>query len=339
MRPSTPAAPALSSPAPARRGMVLAAGLGTRLRPLTERLPKPLVPLLGRPIVTYALLSLRSAGITEVVVNLHHRGERLRSALGDGSELGLRLRYSQEERILGTGGGIRAVLPWLAEHGTFVVINGDTLAVADLPAALRRHRERGAAATLLLHRHPAAARYGAVGLDEGGRITGIARLLGPAPESDLLFAGVHLVEPGVLDHLPDGEPSCVLRDGYLPARERGALLCGDAAVTHWAYLGTPARYLAAHQALLARPQQVCPPPPPVPSSPGLTVVPPVWVAQGLRCEGPATVGPDAVLGPNVTLAAGSSVERAVVWGGARVSGRRRDGILSDDGVWVPADGL
>ena len=317
--------------------MVLAAGLGTRLRPLTDHLPKPLIPLLGRPMVTYALLSLREAGISEVLLNLHHHGERLRAALGDGEALGLRLSYSVEEQILGTGGGVKAVLPWLAEHGTFVVANGDTLAVVDLAAALRRHHASPeVAATLLLHRHPEAARYGAVGLDEHGHIEAIARLLGPAPDSDLLFAGIHIVEPETLDHLRLGERACILRDGYLPAMKRGATLRGDPAVELWADLGTPQRYLAAHKTLLRHPQPRFGPTPQPPEAPGLVVVPPVWVGPGLRCDGPARIGPDAVLGPNVRLTAGAEVSRAVVWGGATVQGAANEGILTSDGQWVRA---
>lgn len=317
--------------------MVLAAGLGTRLRPLTDRLPKPLLPILNQPMLTGNLLLLRHAGVREVVVNLHHLGAAIRDTLGDGRGLGIELRYSEESILLGTGGGVRRVLPWLAERGTFLVLNGDTLVDCDLRAALARHRARGAVATLLLHRHPDAAAYGAVGLDGRGRVEAIGDLLGPRPASDLLFAGVHLLEPALLEPLSAEEPSCIIRQAYAPAIRAGLPVYGDPAVSFWADLGTPSRYLAVQRLLLGRPELLplgLPAPAPLPRLPGLQLHPPAVIGPGLRLEGQAVVGPEVVLGPDVVLADGVRLERCVVWGGARVGTSLADGIYTDDGCWV-----
>ena len=123
--------------------MVLSAGLGTRLRPLTNILPKPLVPVANRPLVLYPLGLLARAGVREVAVNLHHLGEKIQATLGDGSLLGLSITYSPEAPILGTGGGVVRMRPFL-EDGTFYLLNGDVLVDVDLSAVLRHHLERGA---------------------------------------------------------------------------------------------------------------------------------------------------------------------------------------------------
>ncbi len=311
------------------RGMVLAAGLGTRLRPLTEDVPKPMVPLLGKPLVAYGLELLRDAGITEVVVNLHHRAEVLARALERGLVDGVEVRVSMEPDLLGTAGGVRRVLGWLGEQGTFVVVNGDTVVSVDLPAAVERHRSSGAQATLLLHRHRDARSYGAVSLDRGGRITGIGGLLGPAPGSGLLFAGVHLLEPGLVARLPAGAKGCLVRDLYVPAIREGVPIHGDVSVGLWADLGTPARYLAAHRTLLETPASE-----PRVSVDGLEVVGPCFVHPSVRVEGRAEVGPFASLEAEVLLADGARVSDVVVWPRTRVEGAWSGGILTPT-RWVP----
>src|SRR5262245_661009 len=132
--------------------MVLAAGLGTRLRPLTDRVPKPLVPLLNRPLVERPLERLRGAGIHEVVLNVHHQASAVRTALGDGRGLGLQIEYSVETDLLGTGGGVARVRALgLLGEGTFVLMNGDSVVEVDLRAVIDAHRASGALATIVLH--------------------------------------------------------------------------------------------------------------------------------------------------------------------------------------------
>jgi len=325
--------------AAAPRAMVLCAGLGTRLGPLSALLPKPLIPLLNIPAAVYNLRLLRAAGLREVVLNAYHKAEQLEAALGDGADLGLELRYSREDRLLGTGGGVRRMLPWLRETGTFLLLNGDTVAEVDLAAALHRHRARGAAATLLLHRHPEAARYGALRLDEQGRVSALAALLGPPPvDSDLLFAGLHILEAPLVERLPLDEPSCILRQGYVPALRAGDAIFGDPSVQFWADLGTPARYLAAQRDLLARPTLLAHAPRPrsAPAPPGLRLHPPVHLGPGLVLEGPAELGPNVVVGAGAQVAAGARLANGLVWPGARVEGERSAGIWAPGGLWVSA---
>jgi len=131
------------------KAMVLAAGLGTRLRPLTDRTPKPLLPVAGRPILLWNLLLLKRHGITDIIINLHHLGEQIVQVLGDGSRFGMRVAYSHEPTLLGTGGGIKQAAPFLKD-GSFLVLNGDTLSACDLTGLIAAHRAGSALFTLAL---------------------------------------------------------------------------------------------------------------------------------------------------------------------------------------------
>lgn len=222
-----------------RRAMVLAAGLGTRLRPLTDSRPKAMIDVGGRPMIEYPLRMLAAAGVEEVVVNLHHRGDQVRAALGDGSRYRLRVRYSEEEPVLDTGGAIARARPLLGDE-PFVLANCDTLLDVDLACAWRLHCERTALATLVVRGDPDAERYGALDLDRQGRIR---RFLGePAgvqePLARRMFCGVHLISPSLFDHMPEEGIFSITRDVYRPLVEAGADLFGFDHVGYWRDLGT-----------------------------------------------------------------------------------------------------
>jgi NDP-sugar pyrophosphorylase family protein len=201
--------------------MVLAAGLGTRLRPLTLDRPKPLVEVHGRPLIAYNLLLLRRYGITQVIINLHHHGEALRAALGDGSAFGVEIVYSPEDPLLDTGGAIKNAQV-LLEADDFLVMNGDTIIDVRLDELIAAHRARTAAATLVLRRDPEQARYGLIEVDAGDRIR---RFLGhtatsgksavtPQPLTAYMFAGVHVLSPRVFDYMPSVRAFSITRETY-----------------------------------------------------------------------------------------------------------------------------
>lgn len=221
--------------------MVLAAGLGTRLRPLTDDRPKALVEVAGHPLITYNLALLRRFGITEVVVNLHYHGERLRRTLGDGSHLGLAIAYSVEEPLLDTGGGIRHARALLGDDD-FVVMNSDTIVDLPLDRVIAEHRARRADATLVLRRDPEQARYGEIEIDGQGWIR---RFLGtPTNVSTVLtpymFAGVHVLSPRVFDHMPAGGVFSITRETYPAMLAAGAALAGVPFAGFWRVIDTPA---------------------------------------------------------------------------------------------------
>ncbi len=187
------------------RAMILAAGFGTRMQPLTETLPKALVPVAGRPLIEYTLLFVKSRGIEEVVLNLHHLGHLLRDALGDGSAYGLRITYSLEDPLLDTGGGIKKAQPFLAGE-PFLVLNADTILDFDLTAFLATHRQTRAIGTLLLRPNPNEATYGLI---ETNRTGAVRRIRGEPSEggikeplSAFMFTGCQVLAPRIFEAMP-----------------------------------------------------------------------------------------------------------------------------------------
>ncbi|MDE3034831.1 MAG: nucleotidyltransferase family protein [Nitrospirota bacterium] len=229
------------------KAMILAAGLGTRLRPLTETQPKPLLPVAGTPLIVWNLLLLRRHGVTEVLINLHHLGPMIEQTLGDGRRYGLTLTYSHEPAILGTGGGIKQAEPFFEGH-PFLVLNGDTLLELDLGALMQAHRERGALATMVLREDPDVERWGPVTVDQAGRIlsiTGRGRT-GSGAAQRLMFAGVHVMHPRLLREVPAGRESSII-DAYVRAITEGEPVYGYRMAGYWSDIGKPERYAEAQR--------------------------------------------------------------------------------------------
>jgi NDP-sugar pyrophosphorylase family protein len=235
-----------------RTAMVFAAGLGTRLAPLTDRVPKALLEIGGRPMVEYPLRMLAAAGVEQVIVNLHHLGEQIRARLGDGARYGLRIRYSPEDPILDTGGAVARARPLLGDE-PFAIANCDALLDADLGALWRFHEERGALATLVVRSDPNAERYGALDLDS----TGIVRRFLGKPESvdrpleRRMFCGVHVLSPDIFAHLPAMRVFSITRDVYVPLVVSGARLWGFDYQGYWRDVGTRDSLAAARDDVAA----------------------------------------------------------------------------------------
>jgi NDP-sugar pyrophosphorylase family protein len=229
------------------KAMILAAGLGTRLRPLTNTIPKPLLPVGGTPLIIWNLLLLKRHGFREVVINLHHLGPLIEQALGDGSKFGLRIIYSKEPMILGTGGGIKQAEPYFSGEPV-LVLNGDTLCELDLSALCAFHLERQAAATLVLREDPDAARWGLIEVGPDQRILRITGqgILGPAPTSVRMFAGVHILNLRLLREVKKGVASSIIAP-YVAAIERGDAVLGYDFRGYWSDIGTAERYTQAEQ--------------------------------------------------------------------------------------------
>ena len=314
--------------------MVLCAGLGTRLRPLTEWLPKPAVPVCGLPLVRYALARLAAAGAGRAVVNVHHLAPAMEAAARASAEaLGLPLDVSREPIIAGTGGALREARPLLAGAEAVVLWNGDVLYDLDLQPVLRAHRAGGALATMVLAPMPPGGGYAAVEVDRDLRVRRIAGR-GPGGEglTPLHFTGVHVLSPALLEAVPSAPfASDVNRDVYPPLLRRG-LVRGVLGSGVWNDLGTPARYLKANLDLLsgapplARLRGADPFAGLVPFAepglwlgqgahvdPGAALEAPVLVGAGSRVEAGATVGPRAVVGAGCRVASGATVRESVLW--------------------------
>ncbi len=187
------------------KAMILAAGEGRRLRPLTDHTPKPMLPIAGRPLLEHVIINLRACGITEMAINLYHLPQAVVDYFGDGDRWQVNLHYSIEERLLGSAGGVKRMQTFLDE--TFVVYYGDVLTWADLRPLLAFHRSSGAAATMGLYSVPDPWNRGIVQLDDRQRIIRFAEK--PARHqvfSNLANAGVYVLEPSVFDYIPANQP-------------------------------------------------------------------------------------------------------------------------------------
>ncbi|OQW32244.1 MAG: hypothetical protein A4E19_19610 [Nitrospira sp. SG-bin1] len=247
--------------------MILAAGLGTRLRPLTNTIPKPLLPVGGTPLIVWNLLLLKRHGFHHVIINLHHLGPMIEQALGNGSKFGLRIIYSHEPVILGTGGGIKQAEPHFSGEPV-LILNGDTLVELDLEALRDFHRTRNAAATLVLREDPDAARWGLVEVGDGGQILRIngKGLVESVPTTPRMFAGIHILHPRLLRQVPKGVASSII-EPYVNAIERGEPVLGYDVRGYWSDIGTAERYAETERdvrAGLIRLQDRRPKKPPVP---------------------------------------------------------------------------
>jgi len=305
------------------RALVLAAGRGERLRPLSAELPKPLLPVAGRPLVEHTLERLWRAGVEAAAINLHHLGERIRGALG-ASFRGLPLTYSEEPVLLGTGGALVPLGGFFAGADLVLVVNGDSLCRWPLRALVERHRRerrRGARATLLLHRTVPPAGYGGGVAFEAGRVLAFrpGGHLWRTARTRRVFAGATALEPELVGRLPEG-PSDVVAALYEPLLAAGEELAALETARAWHDLGTPRRYLegALERALERLPERGA------------------WVAEGAAVDATARLRRVAVEA-GAEIAAGALVRDTLVLGGARIgAGARVEDAIVAGGVTVAA---
>lgn len=306
--------------------MLLCAGLGTRLRPLTDERPKPLVPVLGRPLASYALERLAAAGVRHVVANAHHLAEQILPTLGPFAQrLHLAFDVSYEATLLGTGGGIKKALPLLGD-APFVVFNGDVLAAPDLAAARALHERSGARITMVLREDPRAERLGAIEVDDEGRVQ---RILGEGPEPSrpvrrCLFTGIYVLSPSVRDELPD--EGCIVRHTLRRLLARGEVVAGLVDAGPWYDLGTVESYASVNLGLLEGSI----------AFPG--VDPPFearWVDPLARIATGVRLGRCIAIGARAQVQGEGKIERAIVWEGAIVQAPLSGLIATTEGRRVP----
>jgi NDP-sugar pyrophosphorylase family protein len=295
------------------RAIILAAGYGTRLWPLTIDRTKPAIPFLGKPLVGYVAEYLSGFGCREVVVNLHHRPESVRAALGDGSRFRVHLDYVLEETILGTSGAMDNARH-LLDGDTFFAVNGKIVTDIDLGEALATHRRLKALATLVLLPNERRERFSVVET-KGELITGFGGM--PAPLSEtasakgdegevpLMFTGIQILEPAIFDYIPRGVFSHTTTDVYPQAMARGERIVAHVAHGRWYELSTIPRYLEISLALLK------------------------------------DTGRDIYFGDNCHISPGAKVRESVLWDNVRVEdgARVRRAILGDGVIIRPGEVL
>jgi mannose-1-phosphate guanylyltransferase len=309
------------------QAIVLVGGEGTRLRPLTESVPKPALTLVDRPFLAYMIEWLAGHGVSEVVLACGFLPDVLREALaGEEERAGARIRYVVEPEPLGTAGAIRFAADALGEQldDRFLALNGDLLTDLDLSALLRAHEERSAAATIALHPVEDSSAFGLVHSGPEGEVLAFLEKTGEAAPGEV-NAGMYALERSVLDLVPPGENVSIERDVF--PRLVGAGLHGLVLDGYWMDIGTPERYLQASWDILegrvdTRVE---------PTAPG------VLVAAGADVAADATVGPRVVVSPGCRVGAGAELRESVLLEGCEVGENARvGGSILSAGAQVPA---
>jgi mannose-1-phosphate guanylyltransferase len=300
------------------KAMILAAGSGTRLRPYSEVLPKPLFPILERPLLLHLLKQLRDQGFESVLVNAHYLRHRFVQLLASRPGVALQL----EEMKLGTGGGLRLAMEQLAP-GPVLVMNGDTLISCRLGELAARHQASGARISLVVHDHP---RFNNLGVTPGGLVT--AFRVGPDQRRNrgerlLAFTGVHFLDPALLRGVPLGKFQDIIDYYGVLAASGERINALEVRGHYWADMGTPADYLTLHRELLTGQAHPWPDFLDRPSSP-------VLLGEGAEVGRDALCEQWAMIGAGARIGAGAVVRRSVVWPGARVAA----GALVEDRIVV-----
>ena len=327
------------------KAIILAGGSGTRLHPLSIRKPKPMVRLLDRPLLEHILLFLRGQGVEDICLTLCYLPEQIQNAFGDGSTLGLRLRYEVESEALGTAGGVRRCADWLGEED-FLLISGDAALSFDLQAMLRAHRETQAAATLAVWRAGEPGEYGLVLTDRENRILRFTEKPSQAQAcTDRVNTGIYLLSPAVLRTVPAGKPADFAGDVFPRLLRDGGRLFAFPLEGYWCDVGNVAAYRAANRDALRGklPLQALAPElrPGVRSASPLpkdaVVTPPVCIGENVRLEAGLRLGPDCVIGSGSVIGKGSEL-RETVTGRIRCGeGCRISGAVLEDGVRLGRD--
>jgi NDP-sugar pyrophosphorylase family protein len=296
------------------KAMILAAGYGQRLWPLTNILPKPLLPIVNKPALAWILEYLATFSIKEVMINLHHLAPLIPQTFGEGPFCGIRLHYSYEEELLGTAGALKKIEAFL-QGGTFILFNADTLVELDLEKALAFHRTKGAMATLIVREDNEAANYGLLKIGPEGQLIEFLNHRSPTPAKtsrETMFSGIHILEPDIFNEIP---PNCYCgfsEEVYPSMIRKGYPIYGYLYTGYWMDIGSPNRYLQANKDFLrktgssfsesigkAREQ--------------IKISPPIAIGNNAILQEGCCLGPWTTLGDNCFLGRRSIIEESIAW--------------------------
>lgn len=325
------------------KAMILAAGKGTRVRPITHTIPKPMIPILQKPVMEFLLELLREHGFTEVMVNVSHLAEEIENYFRDGQRFGVEIAYSFEGRIedgeligdaLGSAGGLKKIQNFQRFFDdTFVVLCGDALIDLDLSEAVRRHREKGALASLITKRVPReqVSSYGVVVTDDDGRVRSFQEKPDVADAaSDMINTGIYIFEPEVLDYVPSGVPFDIGSDLFPKLVESGAPFYALPMEFEWVDIGKVPDYWQAIRSVLqgdVRQVQI----PGKQVHPGvytglnvaanwdkINVKGPVYVGGMTRIEDGATIIGPAMIGPSCHICENATIDNSIIFDYSRI---------------------
>ena len=224
------------------KAVIMAGGEGKRLKCVTGELPKPMVPLLGRPMMEHILLLLKKHGITDICAAVKYRHEDITSYFGDGSRFGVNLQYRVEDKALGTAGGVKNCADFYGDED-FLVISGDAACDFDLSSLIRSHRQDHSPVTMALYKHPEPLRYGLTVTDSDGHVRAfIEKPEWPRVVTDLVNTGIYVISPRVMAMVPEGRPYDFAKDLFPRLLREGQRISGLAMEGYWCDVGTPLSY-------------------------------------------------------------------------------------------------
>lgn len=295
------------------KAIIIAGGLGTRLRPLTYNIPKPIVPLVNKPFVFHQIELLKRFGITEIILNLHYLSDNIRNLFDDGRRLGVKIYYSIEEKPLGTAGAVKNAEKFFDE-GPMLVFNGDILTDMNLEKALRFHEEKKAKVTLTLTTVEDPTLYGLIITDESGRVIEFREK--PSWEqvtTNTINAGIYIVDPAIFKLVPKGKEFSFERQLYPMLLERKEKIYGYKTDAYWMDIGDPEKYLKAHRDILNGDVLA--------NVPGNKISANVWVEDDVNISGSAKIRGPALIGSHSQIAEEVNLEEFVVLGDSVIVGR------------------
>jgi mannose-1-phosphate guanylyltransferase len=320
------------------KALLLVGGKGTRLRPLTDRLPKPMVPVMGRPLLERTIENLRRHGVDEIILSTCYKSEAIETYFGDGADFGLKIHYVNEDTPLGTGGAIKNCEKYF--NDSFFVMNADILSNINLSEMLRYHRRKNTDVTIAVTRVEDPSAYGVIEYDNDG----YALSFREKPKeivSHFINAGFYIFEPGVLKRIPSGRVVSVEREVFPSLLEDGRKIAVYKGCNYWLDIGTPEKYIQAHRdgfterlrlpetdfgkrAVYSRLNASI--------SRSAMLRGPVYLGRNVRIESGAVVGPHVVIGDNCVIGNQSKVSGSILWDNINIadSVKMTDCIVTND---------
>jgi mannose-1-phosphate guanylyltransferase len=318
------------------KAVIIAGGLGTRLRPLTYNTPKPIVPVVNRPFVVHQIEHLVKHGVDEVILNLHYLSHEIKKALGDGSRWGIKIHYSIEHEPLGTAGAVKHAEKYFDDQ-PLVIFNGDVLTDVNISKVVNFHRQKNALVTLTLTEVEDPTPFGLILTDKQGRVKKFIEKPGwDVVTAKTINAGIYVVDPKIFKDVPKGKRFMFERDLYPALLERGEPIYGYLSHAYWVDIGNPDKYKEAHQAILRHEVAV--------KINGTRINGRFWLGKdthphaSVKFVGPSIVGEKVklgketeirdyvVLGDQVSVGEHCVLERAIVWSGTKIG---KQVVLSD----------
>jgi NDP-sugar pyrophosphorylase family protein len=305
------------------KAMILAAGVGSRLDPLTRNLPKPLVPIVNRPVMEHIIVLLAKHGFQEIMVNLHYLGDQIESFFGDGRHLGVNIHYSYEDQLWGDAGSVKRVEEFFKDE-TFIVVGGDDLADIDLTRLVRTHRDKKALATIALSLVDDPSEYGIVLMNEEGRITRFME----KPKGEVIFSntantGVYVFEPEVFELIPRNTFYLFGKQFFPQMLEQRRPLYGHLTASYWKDVGNLAVYQQTHYDALAGRVAI--------NFPMKEVRKYVWIGDNVEIDPSAEIGYPVAIGNDCRVEAGAKVlENTIIGNGCAVE---RGAVVKESILW------